>query len=965
MEKSGLSQAKFAESVGIHPVSFCNYLKEDSFSSKMIQRIAEKLNIPYTDLLPDDSKEKIAPNVVGYLEYNGEIVKIKDLKELKKFVERVDTNMALMNIKQVKLPKQRPITLADIDLSKKEEYDASQVQIKSFRHGYDIVDDAAYPLGNMCPGFPFELNGVPFFSSEAAYIAGIYSNDTPEHKRLQRKLVEIDDGYKAKKEYRNKRYDDIMRKDWEEYNVEWMKYVVWQKCQGNKDFADLLKKTPDETMIVENSTGMNAPTAGFWGCTNQELEDIRNAKEELYKRKYPKAKKEDLIIERNKWHNFGVWSGTNEMGKILKMCSLCLKHNLEMPIDYEILNAKHIHLLGQELHFENKNIIKTTEEKKEICRSDEGYCLLFDLDNTLINSDAKRPYLQQKPLNWKSIDGCIPEYRIYDGILEVLQWAKEKGIKVGIVSSTKRGHIDKVLKHFNITDYFDLVIGNQRGYKKPHPKLIENALEGLGIKAENALYIGDHDVDAEMCARAKVRFVGCTWDSWHKKELVAIGCRTISKPQEIMGLFDDIDSISLIQPKTTPVSRIKKVTKKTNGDISKNANNTEKATAQTEERVYGIIGAVIGDIVGSRFEFKDVFPRYKFKFIGANNKFTDDSILTIAIADALLHNKSFADSIWDWAKKYPYAGWGGGFRRWLKGSKDVQNKSIGNGCGMRISPVGFYANTLEETLEIAKEATIPTHNSMDGIKGAQAIASAVFLARQKKSKEEIKEYVEKTFGYNLDLTKDDIVRLVNSFAIRGEGEWARNSIPVAIIAFLNGTDYESVIRTAITYGGDSDTIACMAGGIAAAYYGVPIELAKEVVRFLDEDLLSVINDFDKTSFRSDHITPPDTSEWNKDCVIVYGSSVIEGINGEAGSYEAHKKGKKKGFPIRTIGVDFAETEKDVKELVAFVEQHPEKTFLVKKVGLSDKSNIGKEKMAPLFKPLKEKTNVYLPVEFRE
>lgn len=352
MEKRNLSQKALADLLGIKAPSLCGYLKKEdgSLSLKLIHRIADVLEIPYTDLLPDDTAE-ITPNVVGYLEFNGAIVKVKDLKGLKKFVSMVEARMALMNVKQVKLPKQKPITLADIDLSKREEYDASKVEIKSFRHGYDVVDDAAYPLGNMCSGFPFVLNGVPFHSSEAAYIAGIYSNDIPEHKRLQQKLVEIDDGYRAKKEYRHARYDHIKRKDWEEWNVEWMKYVVWSKCKGNSEFADLLKKIPDQTMIVENSTGMTGRTANFWGAFNPELEAIRDAKEELYKRKHPKAKNVELNVERNKWHNFGTWKGVNEMGKILKLCSICLRHNLEMPIDYTLLNAKHIFLLGRELHF--------------------------------------------------------------------------------------------------------------------------------------------------------------------------------------------------------------------------------------------------------------------------------------------------------------------------------------------------------------------------------------------------------------------------------------------------------------------------------------------------------------------------------------------------------------------------------------------------------------------------------------
>lgn len=765
MEKSGLSQARFANSVGIHPVSFCNYLKDDAFSPKMLQRIAEKLNIPYTDLLPDDSKVVIAPNVVGYLEYKGEITKIKDLRGLKKFVEKVEANMALMNIKQVKLPKQKPITLSDIDLDRKEEYDASQVEIKSFRHGFDIVDDMAFPLGNMCSGFPFVLNGLSFNNSEAAYIAGMFSNNTSEHIRVQQLLLDNNDGYAAKKEIR-KRNEVLARskKDWEEYNVEWMKYVVWQKCKGNKAFADLLKRIPDETMILENSTGMTGNTADFWGCFNPELEALRDAKEELYKRKYPKATKEELNIERNKWHNFGVWRGTNEMGKILKMCAICLKKGMEMPINYSLLNTKHICLLGKELHFDESVGERQVKNKK---------------------------------------------------------------------SDNKAG-----------------------------------------------------------------------------------------------------------------------------------ATNRPKPAEETGERIHGIIGAVIGDIVGSRFEFAEGAPKYDFKIFGAQNKFTDDSILTVAIADALLNKKSFVDAIWEWAHKYPYAGWGGRFRKWLKGTKDVQLDSIGNGCGMRISPVGFYANTLEETLELAKEATIPTHNSKDGIRGAQAIASCIFLARQKKSKEEIKEYVETTFGYNLDLTKEDITAFVNALG-RGEGELAKNSVPIAIIAFLQGADYLDVIRTAVCYGIDTDTVACMAGGIAAAYYGVPVEIAKQAISYLSDDLLSIINESDGTSFKSEHTTPTDTSEWHRDCVIVYGGSAIEGVNGEEGSFDVHNARKpREGFAIRTIGVDFSETKEDAKKLIEYVEAHPEKTFLVKRVGLSKKTQLGAEKMAPLFAPLREKPNVYLPAEFK-
>ena len=350
IEKNGKSQNEFAKSVGIFPSSFSKYLNNDSFSMKMIHRISDALKMPYSELLPDDTKD-IAPVVFGYLEYKGDIFKIKDLKGLKKFVDKVEADMTLMNLKQVKLPQQKPINLEDIDLSKAEEYDATKVAVWSFRHGFDVVEDNAFSLGNMCGGYPFLLCGEPFNNSEAAYIAGMFSLNMDAHLKIQKLLQDNNDGYAAKKEIR-KRNEVLARskEDWNQFNVEWMKFVVWSKCKGNKAFADLLKRIPDEVMIVENSTGMTGNTADFWGSFNPELEAIRDAKEQLFLKKNPKAKKEALIIERNKWHNFGTWRGKNVMGKILKMCSLCLRNGLEMPINRELLNSKHIHLLGKELH---------------------------------------------------------------------------------------------------------------------------------------------------------------------------------------------------------------------------------------------------------------------------------------------------------------------------------------------------------------------------------------------------------------------------------------------------------------------------------------------------------------------------------------------------------------------------------------------------------------------------------------
>ena len=350
IDERGLTQKQFAELVGVHYITLGKNLKNDNFSTKSIEKIARACDVSIFDLQPDSAEISLT-NVSGYLECNGEIVKIRDLKSLKKYVERINHQEQLMKLKQAKLPKQKPIALEDIELDNWEEYDATQMQIMSFRHHYDIVDGAQFNVGNMCAGYPFTLHGITFQNSEAAYIAGIYSHNIPEHIRLQEALVEINDGYRAKKEYRHKRYDHIKREDWESFNIEWMKYVVWQKCKNNPAFAKLLVSIPGTAMVVENSTGMTGTTAQVWGCFNLELEELRDAKVKRYAIEHSIKKDSDerLNIERNRWNNYGVWSGKNLMGKIIKMCSICLQQGIELPVDYELLKSKHIYLLGQEL----------------------------------------------------------------------------------------------------------------------------------------------------------------------------------------------------------------------------------------------------------------------------------------------------------------------------------------------------------------------------------------------------------------------------------------------------------------------------------------------------------------------------------------------------------------------------------------------------------------------------------------
>lgn len=252
-----------------------------------------------------------------------------------------------------------------------------------------------------------------------------------------------------------------------------------------------------------------------------------------------------------------------------------------------------------------------------------------------------------------------------------------------------------------------------------------------------------------------------------------------------------------------------------------------------------IIGSIVGDVIGSIYEFKNIksvdFPLFDDRCI-----FTDDTVLTIAVADALLNKKEFARNIWEYGNRYPTAGYGGTFCSWLSDDNLVPYNSWGNGSGMRVSAVGFAYNTIQDVLEISKQTAEITHNHPEGIKGAQSISSAIFLARQGYSKIAIKDYISQTFNYNLNFTLDEI-RPTYKFEVS-----CQKSVPQAIVSFLESADFESSIRLAISIGGDSDTIAAMCGGISAAFYKeIPQEIIDFTLSKLPQEFIDIINQFDK------------------------------------------------------------------------------------------------------------------------
>lgn len=250
-----------------------------------------------------------------------------------------------------------------------------------------------------------------------------------------------------------------------------------------------------------------------------------------------------------------------------------------------------------------------------------------------------------------------------------------------------------------------------------------------------------------------------------------------------------------------------------------------------------LLGAVAGDVIGSYYEFRSV-KSCDFEMFRRGSSFTDDTVMTVATAEWLLTGGSLTDIMQSYGRRYPNAGYGGSFARWLASASPQPYGSWGNGSAMRVSPVGWAFDSLEATLGAARRSAEVTHNHPEGIKGAQAVAACVFLARSGKDKAYIRDYVEGAFGYELGRTCDS-VRPAYCFDVSCQG-----SVPESVMAFLDSTGYESAVRLAVSLGGDADTMAAIAGGIAEAYYGgVPHHIAAAVAGLLPDELAGVLRRF--------------------------------------------------------------------------------------------------------------------------
>lgn len=377
IKELGISQIKLAEMSGMAFGTINRILNNrQKLMPNTLTKIAEALNMPVSQLMDDEAAEVFETDVQGYIEYGGEIRKVKSFASLQKLVAQIEYETKI-------LPKEAK---AIIDVNKKnkaiikknnpneryqfnmdwesiDEYDATQYDCWSFKTADDEKDGVLLDLGNQCSGYPFSFHGYTFQTSENAYLCGQFSENTDECKRIQHQLLYERNGYTAKKYIKNS-HSDLIRSDWDEFRAEWMLYVIWNKCKGNEEFANKLRSIPRNAIIMENSTTIHESTSVYWGSKNEKLEEARNKVAKYTELQYMrhvrlgKIKKnlselnEKIQAERNKIHYIGTFrNGHNYMGKILKMCQIALFDGSEPPINYGLLRSKEIYLFGELVTF--------------------------------------------------------------------------------------------------------------------------------------------------------------------------------------------------------------------------------------------------------------------------------------------------------------------------------------------------------------------------------------------------------------------------------------------------------------------------------------------------------------------------------------------------------------------------------------------------------------------------------------
>lgn len=563
MAELGLTQKELALRSGITVETLSRVLNgKQKLTPNTLHKLSEGLGVPIADI---DEERSWSFNyaVQGYLQFADEITHITSFQQLVKWVKKHEplVNDLPQQAKSILSEERRnqrkvakstnSIDIASIDFYKEETIDARSVEAWSFRKAEDERDGYDIDLGNMCITYPFEVRGRLFTNSEALYICGLFSHDTAKHKEIQEKLIVAKSGYDAKKVVRQKYEDYFGREDWETYNVEYMKWCVWQKVKGNSDFRQLLMNIPRNAYIIENSTQQKGATALFWGMANKELENKRTIIEECAIYKNPTLSKKELnrvqMEERNKINHIGTWQGVNCMGKILKYLQLCLLDNVEPQINYDLLRSKQIYLFGNLLTFDGEATATVLQQQYKT--------IIFDFDGTLLDTRPLQQYeyLFKQPQRgtdeWKrgrkEYLSHIKDCKQWEGMGDVIEYIRQHHIRTCIVSANTKDRVVEAIKVFGWKDVFDThnivgcyALSNKRASKDGgDSSLFLKALEVMGVKPNECVAFGNEVSDTLAAQNASIKAYNCLWGAEGKDRKIMMremASQTLKSPSEII-----------------------------------------------------------------------------------------------------------------------------------------------------------------------------------------------------------------------------------------------------------------------------------------------------------------------------------------------------------------------------------------------------------------------------------------------
>lgn len=552
LKEKGMTKAELAKKVGMAQPNVSRLLNGKSqIRQSTLEKIRIALDVDMEELkrfqFAEDDASPIGRLVVGYIDYKGKVIRCNDFNELKKNVIALEQEITAIEKERKEITRknnankkivERAVSpdFSTIDLQSVKTIDCRKQCVWAFRKSEDVVknegEEVENKLGNMAAckfKVTIDNDEYAFSNSEALYICGMFSDNTAEHNEIQKALFEEKSGYSAKKNVRRKN-ENKKRADWNEFNVEWMKWVILQKVQGSAAFRDLLLKIPSNAIIVENSTFQQKKendTSAFWGARNEELKSATRIVENYIDFTHPYEKKvvtDRLKMKaRNELQYIGKYVGVNCMGGILKMAQLYLLNGTPMPIDYDLLNSKYIHLFGHLLQFKRQ---KKTDYKMAI----------FDFDGTLFDTSVCHGLH-----NFEEKRKLISQYRMFEGVEAAINGLKAKGVQIAVITDNSTKTVKDTFKYFGLPELNSKLV---KGWKYPignvsKEQLFEEVLKESNLQPHQVISFGNQSRDIEASNNCKIDAVACNW-FWEGTQEELEGCNAqavISNPIQILDLF--------------------------------------------------------------------------------------------------------------------------------------------------------------------------------------------------------------------------------------------------------------------------------------------------------------------------------------------------------------------------------------------------------------------------------------------